>query len=111
MYSSVLSFVITGFLLLIYIVAMSRGSRRARRAREAAGLPVPQTRQEARRRREAPVPAYDAAHNTAAYPVSSAGEYDLNRARDELDTLLQAGHLTSEEYHYYLERLKNYHKT
>jgi hypothetical protein len=51
---------------------------------------------------------YDAARNTADYPTACQAGYDPVRAKDQLDTLLKAGHLTPEEYRQRLEQLKNY---
>lgn len=51
---------------------------------------------------------YDPATNTADYPTACQASYDPVRAKDQLDTLLKAGHLTTEEYRQRLERLKNY---
>ena len=51
---------------------------------------------------------YDAATNTSDYPTACQASYDPVRAKDQLDTLLKAGHLTHEEYRQRLEQLKNY---
>lgn len=51
---------------------------------------------------------YDPVTNTADYPSACQAGYDPVRARDQLETLLKAGHLTQEEYRQRLEDLKNY---
>ena len=51
---------------------------------------------------------YDPATNTSDYPTACQAGYDPVRAKDQLDTLLKAGHLTHEEYRQRLEQLKNY---
>ena len=51
---------------------------------------------------------YNPVRNTAGYPTACQASYDPVRAKDQLDTLLRAGHLTREEYHQRLEQLKNY---
>lgn len=51
---------------------------------------------------------YDPTTNTADYPSACQASYDPVRARDQLETLLKAGHLTQEEYRQRLEDLKNY---
>ena len=51
---------------------------------------------------------YDPVTNTASYPTACQASYDPVRAKDQLDTLLKAGHLTHEEYRQRLEQLKNY---
>ena len=51
---------------------------------------------------------YDPASNTADYPTACQASYNPQRAKDQLDTLLRAGHLTREEYQQRMEQLKNY---
>ncbi len=51
---------------------------------------------------------YDPVNNTADYPSTCQASYNPERAKDQLDTLLKAGHLTQEEYRQRLEQLKNY---
>ena len=46
--------------------------------------------------------------NTADYPSACQASYNPQRAKDQLDTLLRAGHLTRQEYAERMEQLKNY---
>ena len=51
---------------------------------------------------------YDSTTNTADYPSACQASYNPERAKDQLDTLLKAGHITHEEYRLRIDQLKNY---
>lgn len=71
------------------------------------GPAAPKKPQRVHSRREELQP-YDPATNTADYPSACQASYNPVRAKDQLDTLLKAGHITNEEYRLRIEQLKNY---
>ena len=82
------------------------GALYAAALRKKGMLPAKKTVQ--RHSRHQQVRPYDPTTNTADYPSACQASYNPERAKDQLDTLLKAGHITHEEYRLRIDQLKNY---
>ena len=104
------SAVITFFIPLLFVFGIlysaSLKKKNGRTAKPTFALPKP--RQTGRHGHLQTTAPYDPVSNTAGYPTACQASYNPQRAKDQLDTLLRAGHLTREEYHERLEQLKKY---
>lgn len=96
--SSLITFIIP---FLVVFLAVRSAIKKQKGGRQAS----PRPRAHSHYRQGRP---YDPTTNTADYPSACQAGYDPVRAKDQLDTLLKAGHLTPEEYRQRVEDLKNY---
>lgn len=104
--SSVVTFLIPFFIVVALISAKSKQNKNNQHRR--IDFSLPQAGSFGRHSQRQTAKPYNPTNNTADYPTACQASYNPQRARDQLDTLLKAGHLTRQEYAARLEQLKKY---
>ena len=83
--------------------------KNASKNRQNTGMPrTPVVKKTARHSRYDVSEQYNPVTNTAGYPTTCEASYNPERAKDQLETLLKAGHISNEEYRQRIADLKKY---
>ena len=96
------------FAVVIWAVVKAFRKNASKKSRNAVISPSGAVKRTARHSRYNVSEQYNPITNTAGYPTACEASYNPERAKDQLETLLKAGHISSEEYRQRIADLKKY---